>query len=415
MNNTTITLLTDGIYPFVMGGMQKHSYYLAKYFAKNKVVVELYHCVPNDKPLIEDLQVFTGDELKYIKHHCFHFPVETQCIASLPGHYIRENKRLSELYLKHFQLIHHSPFAINHSIYAQGFTATAFIKAKRQGLELPEITVNFHGLEMLQKAPSLRVKMEYLLFRKAVKFNIQNADNVVSLGGKLTGILKNIKAKNIIEQGIGIENNWLFKNGNHINKKIQFVFIGRYERRKGIEELNKVLKELDFEYSASFQIEFIGPIPKSKQISPLRNGSGRNDITYHGAIYEENRIKEILQASDILISPSWSEGMPTVILEAMASGCAIIATDVGAVSEQVDSSNGWLIEAGNKKQLKQVILDAINLENDMLIDKKKNSIYKIKEKFLWDDVIKKVITDLKPKREYINEACAKDLNQNKKR
>ncbi len=51
----------------------------------------------------------------------------------------------------------------------------------------------------------------------------------------------------------------------------------------------------------------------------------------------------------------------------------------------------------------------------MLIDKKKNSIYKIKEKFLWDDVIKKVITDLKPKREYINEACAKDLNQNKKR
>ena len=40
-----IALITDGIYPYVMGGMQKHSYFLAKYLAKNKIKIDLYHYI----------------------------------------------------------------------------------------------------------------------------------------------------------------------------------------------------------------------------------------------------------------------------------------------------------------------------------------------------------------------------------
>ena len=38
-----IALVTDGIYPYVMGGMQKHSYYLCKYLVKLGVEIDLYH------------------------------------------------------------------------------------------------------------------------------------------------------------------------------------------------------------------------------------------------------------------------------------------------------------------------------------------------------------------------------------
>ena len=38
-----VALITDGISPYVLGGMQKHSYYLVKYFAKNKIHVDLVH------------------------------------------------------------------------------------------------------------------------------------------------------------------------------------------------------------------------------------------------------------------------------------------------------------------------------------------------------------------------------------
>ena len=48
--------------------------------------------------------------------------------------------------------------------------------------------------------------------------------------------------------------------------------------------------------------------------------------------------------SDVLLCPSHAEGMPTVILEALARGLAIIATDVGAVRSMVDASNGIVLE-----------------------------------------------------------------------
>ena len=242
---------------------------------------------------------------------------------------------------------------------------------------------------MFQKAPSFRVKLEHLLLRSTVKYNIINADKAISLGGKLTSILKKIGSKQVIKQGIGIEQSWLIvKEEISNNQVLKLVFVGRYERRKGIEELNEVLKELDFESNVSFQIDFIGPITKE-----LKTESSKLKVVYHGSISNEDKIKKILKQSDILISPSWSEGMPTVILEAMASGCAIIATDVGAVSEQVDSSNGWLIEAGNKLQLKETIIGAINISKEDLYQKKVNSITKIKENFLWDNVIQKTIKE----------------------
>jgi glycosyltransferase involved in cell wall biosynthesis len=87
--------------------------------------------------------------------------------------------------------------------------------------------------------------------------------------------------------------------------------------------------------------------------------------------------------------------MPTVILEAMASGCAIIATDVGAVSEQVDASNGILIEPGNKPELKAAIERMIALPAEQLLEMKKASIKRVEEKFLWDKVAELTIAEIK--------------------
>jgi len=56
-----IALITDGIWPYVMGGMQKHSYYLCKYLAQNKVNVDLIH-FNRSKLDITDLSVFSEEE-----------------------------------------------------------------------------------------------------------------------------------------------------------------------------------------------------------------------------------------------------------------------------------------------------------------------------------------------------------------
>jgi len=377
-----ITLLTDGIYPFAIGGMQKHSFLLTKYLAWQHVEVNLYHCIYPDSGLEGEYELFSENEAKRIKDFSFNFPQ----LDTWPGHYVRESKMLSEIYLQHY-LENKSDDDL---IYAQGFTAYAFLKAKQRGVELPPVFVNLHGLEIFQRPLTLNDYLQKLTLRSIAKFNIKNADYTISLGGKLTDILKKFTSEEkIIEIPNAIDTAWLRDACEMNSTPRTFTFIGRNEKRKGLKLLNEVLKEIN----SDFTFNFIGEIHEYDRIS----SEVSTQFIYHGELKSEEKIKDVLQNSDVLVLPSFSEGMPTVILEAMASGCAIIASDVGAVAEQVDSSNGWLIEAGNKVQIKNAIESAVEIDNEMLYQMKLSSMQKIKEKFLWKNVAGETLRLLKEK------------------
>lgn len=371
-----VALLTDGIYPYVLGGMQKHSYYLAKYFARNEVYVDLYHTGLKEANT-EELKGFTKQELSFIKPFYLPFP----STKNLPGHYILESYIYSCSIYK--LLLANKPTDF---IYAQGFTGWKTIQEKRNGKNLPITGVNFHGVEMFQQAPSFNVKMQHLLFKRPVKYILNNADIVFSLGGKLTEIQKELTSQKVIEIPIGIEECWLSETPKKKNEERIFIFIGRYERRKGIEELNKVLTQLCDSFN--FRFYFIGPIPENKKLR-IKN------INYLGLIKEEHKVKELLAAADVLVCPSYSEGMPTVILEAMACGLAVIATDVGAVNELVSSETGWLIPHGNEEALREALVEAINIKDKALGVKKVAAQKLICNNFTWSKVITMILTELK--------------------
>jgi len=54
-----VALFTNGIWPYVIGGMQKHSYYLVKYFAMRGIEVDLYHMNKSELD-IDKLDIFYG-------------------------------------------------------------------------------------------------------------------------------------------------------------------------------------------------------------------------------------------------------------------------------------------------------------------------------------------------------------------
>ncbi|HUN01310.1 MAG TPA: glycosyltransferase family 4 protein [Niabella sp.] len=372
-----VALFTDGIWPFVIGGMQKHSYCLVKYLARIGVKVHLYHTLKG-KSFEETYQtIFTEEELSNIEIISVVYPSNKY----FPGHYLYESYLYSKNLYKRFKL-----FAQQYElIYIQGFSGWYTLQKEYKNRMFPPCILNFHGLEMYQQAASLKTWLEQIMFRPFVRKLLHTADYAQSLGGKLTEILiKNgIPSTKIIELGIGIESSWLARNQSVINSRRVFTFIGRFERRKGIKELTQVLKEqlpkFDFEFN------FIGPISESKKIKSQH-------IIYHGLVKDQEYIKSILQKTDFLVAPSYAEGMPTVILEAMSSGCAVIASDVGAVSEQVSEKNGILITPGDTKSLykaleKGIVMDALSLQK-----MKQYSVQLIKEKFIWEIVIKKMIT-----------------------
>jgi glycosyltransferase involved in cell wall biosynthesis len=378
-----IALLTNGIFPYVMGGMEKHSFYIAKYLAQNNVFVDLYHFIPENKI---DLELpFSEEELHYIRLLNIKYPQ----LIKFPGHYLVSNYLYSKNIYKEF---------INHDkvdfIYAKGFSGWYFLKRLKKRLPEVQIGVNFHGYEMFQKWPDLKAGFKLQILKLPVKYNLKHSDYVFSYGSRITDLLLSIHVKKtkIIEIPTGISIEWINQTSKYENKnkEINYVYVGRYERRKGIEEINKILKEMILEKSFKFQFHFIGPIPEDKKIPD-------KCIFYHGSILDQKKIRFMLQACDVLVCPSYSEGMPNVILEGMASGCAIIATDVGAVSLMVDSLNGWLIQAGNIGQLKRAFNEAFEFFDNKLENMKRNSLKRISDNFLWEKIASKLLKELESK------------------
>jgi glycosyltransferase involved in cell wall biosynthesis len=371
-----IALITDGISPYVIGGMQKHSFYLAKYFAKHHIQVDLIHYNHSDFD-IKRLEFFTAEEQQYINSIIIQFPSS----AKFPGHYIYKSYKYSCLAFEAIK----SQLSSYDFIYTKGFSGWKLISEKHKGtITCCPVGVNFHGYEMFQIAPEVKAKLQQLLLKSFVKKISQQADVVFSYGGKITSIIQaiGVNPKQIIEIPSGVEIDFINPSvASHNESFTKFVFLGRAERRKGIVELNTALQQL-ISQKQTFQIEFIGPIPEELKIK-------HPSIIYHGELRDSKQIKQILQQADVLVCPSWSEGFPNVILEAMASGLAIIATNVGAISAMVSTKNGWLIEPLNQTQLLNAMSEALTCST--LASKKQNSLELVKTQFNWDIISLKTI------------------------
>jgi len=381
-----IALLTDGIWPYRIGGMQKHSYYLVKYLARNGVDIDLYHL--NDSAYdISKLEFFSEEEKKHIHSFIFPFPKHFRW----PDHYINESNEHSKLMFDHF--LTRPPVDL---IYSKGYAGLYFIKQKQVALledgnahHIPPIALRLHGYEIFQGGNTLGDIYNRFIYLPLVRYLNNCADYIYSYGGGITDIIKRSfrgSESKIIEIPTGIEPEWIYESNVACGKPLRFAFLGRYEKRKGISELNEALKQLIGK--KEFEFHFIGPIPESEQIKSTQ-------VKYHGALGDAEKIKAILRNTDVFVLPSHSEGMPNVVMEAMASGCAILASDVGAVGLMVGEDNGWLIEPRNAKAIEEKIGQILQSDTAEIERKKINSVKKVRENFLWEDIIKKEIAAIR--------------------
>ena len=376
-----ILLISDGITPFVLGGMQKHSAYLAKYLTISGCKVSLVHCIYGNDIIPSESEInsilFNGEnflnEILTIQ-----FPKSIK----FPFHYIWNSYQYSKIVYKQIKdNLDHFDF-----ILVKGFSGWRLLSHKRKGLKTPSIGINFHGMNMFLPTPNIKLRLSKIIFSYFTKINLSNADYVFSYGAKVTEtIIRSLNAKcKIIEIPAGIDHSWIRdKNKVSVNDKRIFVFVGRNDPLKGIKVLNKVVENI---VDLNFEFHFVGPIPKK---------INKKNIYYHGAIQDEDKLKQILDSADTLVLPSISEGMPNVILEAMSRGLSIIATDVGANSLMVSESNGVLIKNNYFSSVFEAMKKIISLNKNELIAMKINSIRSIENSFTWDLVCKQLINEIK--------------------
>jgi glycosyltransferase involved in cell wall biosynthesis len=375
-----LAILADGVYPFVLGGMQRHSSNVVKYLAARGHEITLVHAVANkakELPAEEEVREALGIDVKAkFRSIAIRFPSG----GWMPGHYIKESYQLSRLIYDRLK----GEWQDFDFVYAKGFCAWHLLHLKSKGEKLPPIGVKFHGYEMFQKDADLKSKLQSWMLRGPVKWNNLKADVVFSYGGNITEIIKGIgvKPERIEEVTGAIDSKWLRTNPRTDHSELlRFLFIGRNERRKGIEELHSVIKKLLL--NETFEFHFIGPIPNSVRIKNPR-------VIYHGSISDSEKIISIIDQSDILVTPSYSEGMPNVILEGMARGLAVIATNVGAVNIEVDPACGWLISPGSENELLSAMILALRMDTEVLKQMQETSRRKVLNQFLWPEVALKL-------------------------
>lgn len=133
--------------------------------------------------------------------------------------------------------------------------------------------------------------------------------------------------------------------GNGDHPSIDITFIGRLVYGKGVQDLLSIYPSLP----GGVNLKIVGDGPYRDDLEEM--AAGMRGVSFLGAITPD-RIPEILTSTTIFVNPSYSEGLPTSVIEACAAGCAVVATDVGGTREIIaDGKNGFLVSPRDRETL----------------------------------------------------------------
>jgi glycosyltransferase involved in cell wall biosynthesis len=132
--------------------------------------------------------------------------------------------------------------------------------------------------------------------------------------------------------------------------------VGRLEPAKGNERLVRACAGSALGGRA--RVVFAGEGEDRRRLTSLAQELGmEKQVVFAG--YRRD-IAALLQAADVFCISSLSEGLPIVLLEAMASGAPVVATAVGAIPDVIrDGDNGWLVPSGDVDALRRALEAAL--------------------------------------------------------
>lgn len=169
--------------------------------------------------------------------------------------------------------------------------------------------------------------------------------------------------------------------------QIIIAFVGRLIDGKGVYDLLEALKDI----SEDYKLFIVGDGPQRKILEDFSKKLGLAEkIIFFGHKKFEEAIG-ILKASDVFVNPSYTEGLPTSVIEAALCQKAIIATNVGGTPEIISGNgDGFLIEPKNINLLKEK-LELLITDAKLREEFGRNAYQKVKEKFSWPKSIEKYI------------------------
>ena len=225
--------------------------------------------------------------------------------------------------------------------------------------------------------------------RRVEKVFFQNPDDETLFQN--LGIIKTSDQKSVVVNGSGVD----LKKFNIASfpKKIQFLLIARLLGDKGVREYFKAAKAVrknhpDIKFGL---VGWIDNHPDAISKKELDESIDAGDIFFYGRMDD---VKPAISESSVYVLPSYREGTPRTVLEAMAMGRPIITTDAPGCKETVkDGINGYIVKVKSSQALVEAMLCFI--EQPELIESMGNSSRKIaEEKYDVDKVNKHMMIEM---------------------
>ncbi|MEM2970108.1 MAG: glycosyltransferase family 4 protein [Candidatus Bathyarchaeia archaeon] len=239
--------------------------------------------------------------------------------------------------------------------------------------------LHFHEFELSFPFFSLLIKKPKLLHLHGINFNFLKRHHIsrlllkhvaqmyISISRQMTRelIALGLQDSRISYVPNGIDTNF-FKPAKPKEENL-LLYVGRISELKGLHILIKTLKHL----KENVHLVIIGPpdwdITYYQNLLysiEKENSKGRHKIDYLGAM-EQSEIVKWYQKASLLVLPSYAEGFPVTILEALSCETPVIATPVGGVPEIIENNKtGLLVPPGDHKLLAEAL--TYLLENETI-------------------------------------------------
>ncbi len=144
---------------------------------------------------------------------------------------------------------------------------------------------------------------------------------------------------------------------------VRILVVARLDPIKGLDGFLAALARLS-KRGQDFRAGLVGDGPERHNLETIvRQLNLENRVTFYG-VKSREEVAELMRQADLLALTSYWENQPVVLLEALASGLPVVASDVGGIGEVVKPELGVLIEPGNAESIANGLTNVIDHLDD---------------------------------------------------
>jgi glycosyltransferase involved in cell wall biosynthesis len=150
--------------------------------------------------------------------------------------------------------------------------------------------------------------------------------------------------------------NFLFRKLSLEENKKYLLFVGRLIYDKGIYELVEAFGSIAQKHP-DLNLILIGEEIEKEKLFTMLGRQGISDRVIFKGIVPYKEVAYYMKVAELLVLPTWAEGLPNVVMEAMAIGLPVVATNVGGIPEVLENEvTGLSVPAKNAEKLKEAII-----------------------------------------------------------